>query len=179
MRHVALSLHRNTRFPAAMADVRGFEVRTRDKDEKVGKVDDLVCAQDGRIRYLDVGVGGLFSKKRVLLPVGVARADRTNDVVWIAGMTKEQVEELPEYNGDPDAITQDYESQCCSPFRNRGAAAAGVADDVDLDDQGRLYADRGGAAARDERLSFSTTGGGGLGDTTSRSTTNGGIEQRS
>jgi hypothetical protein len=158
MRHTALSLQRNTRFPPSMADVRGFEVRTRDNDDKVGKVDDLVCGTDGQIRYLDVGLGGLFNKKRVLLPVGVARADRTNDVVWIAGMTKEQIKDLPEYGGDPNTITDDYESQCCSPFRTRGAApladASGDSASEDLYDQGQLYADRGGETARSARLVF-------------------------
>jgi hypothetical protein len=159
MRHTALSLQRNTRFPPSMADVRGFEVRTRDQNEKVGKVDDLVCGSEGQIRYLDIGLGGLFSKKRVLLPVGVARADRTNDVVWIAGMTKEQIKELPEYDGNVDAITDDYERSCCSPFRTRGteplADATGAATESDLYDQGQLYADRGGAPARDARIVFS------------------------
>ena len=158
MRHTSLTLQRNTRFPPSMADVRGFEVRTRDNNDKVGKVDDLVCATDGQIRYLDIGLGGLFSKKRVLLPVGVARADRTNDVIWIAGMTKEQIKDLPEYEGDPNTITDDYESQCCSPFRTRGTApladASGDAAESDLYDQGQLYADRGGETARDARLVF-------------------------
>jgi len=160
MRHTALSLQRNTRFPPSMADVRGFEVRARENDEKVGKVDDLVCGTEGQIRYLDVGVGGLFNKKRVLLPVGVARADRTNDVVWIAGMTKDQIRDLPEYDGNVDAITDDYEKSCCSPFRNRDAAPLADASSTeptesDLYDQSRLYADRGGSASRDARLVFS------------------------
>jgi PRC-barrel domain len=156
MRHTALSLHRNVSFPRSMTDVRGYEVRTRDNNEKVGKVSDLVCADDGHVRYLDVGLGGLFNKKRVLLPVGVARVDKSNDVVWIAGMSKDQVKELPEYDGDPARITEDYEQQCCGPYLGRDIAAeAGVNSSEDLYDQGRLYADRGGAAARNERLVFS------------------------
>ncbi|MFL5577715.1 MAG: PRC-barrel domain-containing protein [Gemmatimonadaceae bacterium] len=160
MRHTALSLHRTTSFPSSMADVRGYEVRTRDNDEKVGKVGDLVCAADGKIRYLDVDVGGLFNKKRVLLPIGVARVDKRNDVLWVAGMTKEQVKDLPDYDGNPDAITDDYEQQCCGPFLSRGTAPLADARpdataDEELYDQGRFYADRGGAAARDGRIVFS------------------------
>jgi len=167
MRHTALSLHRNTSMPKSMADVTGYEVRTRDNNEKVGKVDDLVCATDGQVRYLDVTFGGLFNKKRVLLPVGIARVDKSNDVVWVAGMSKEQVKSLPDYDGNPDSITADYEVQCCAPFLPDAAratapsagapadsAAAGRAADADIHDQGRFYADRGGEAARGERLSF-------------------------
>ena len=164
MRHTALSLHRTTSMPKSMADVTGYEVRTRDNNEKVGKVGDLVCATDGQVRYLDVTLGGLFNKKRVLLPVGLARVDKSNDVVWVASMNKEQVKALPEYGGDPEAITDDYEVQCCAPFlpdaarASAGApadsAAAGRAADGDIFDQGRFYADRGGEAARAARLNF-------------------------
>jgi len=155
MRHTALSLQSKVKFPPSMADVRDFEVRTRDNNEKVGKVSDLVCGDDGQIRYLDVGLGGLFNTKRVLLPVGVARVDRTNDVVWVAGMTKEQVKQLPDYNGDPATITDTYESECCGPYLGHvSAAGATKTTPADLYDQGRFYADRGGAAAREGRVAF-------------------------
>ena len=155
MRHTALSLHRTATLPASMADARGYEVRTRDNNKKVGKVDDFVCGSDGQIRYLDVGLDGLFNSKRVLLPVGVARLDRSNDVVWVAGMTKEQVKALPDYDGNPDAITDDYETQCCGPYLGQQIAAdAGATTSAELYDQGRFYADRGGPDAGAARVSF-------------------------
>ncbi len=52
MQHLNISRHQGARFPESMADVRGFEVRTRDGDEKIGKVDDIVCSADGPMRYL-------------------------------------------------------------------------------------------------------------------------------
>ena len=39
MPYSALSQHQSASFPNELADVRGYEVRTRDGDEKVGKVD--------------------------------------------------------------------------------------------------------------------------------------------
>ena len=165
MRHTALSLHRTASFPVSMSDVRGHEVRTRDNNEKVGKVSDLVCSPDGQLRYLDVELGRLFNRKRVLLPVGVARADRQNDVVWVAGMTKEQVKQLPDYDGNPDAITDDYEAQCCGPYLGRQLATdAGAVTAADLFDQGRFYADRGGESARSGRVALSADVGAGSGD---------------
>ena len=56
MRHTALSLHRNATLPPSMADVRGFELRTRDRQRKlISKID---CAirrlYEGEYGYCDV-----------------------------------------------------------------------------------------------------------------------------
>ena len=136
--------------------MRGFEVRTRDTDEKVGTVDDLICSPDGRIRYLDVSVGGFFSHKRVALPVGAAQVDRANDVVFV-DMTKDQAKALPEYSGDAASITEEYETGVRGAFASGAAtgAAASRRSDADLYDQGRFYAERGGAAAGEARLILS------------------------
>ena len=151
MQHFNLTNNPDTRFPESIVDVRGFEVRSRDMDEKLGKVDDLIYTTDGRIRYLDVDLGGFFNPKHVALPIGVGQVDRVNDVIWLTGVNKRQLEELPEYNGDPDEITDEYET---SLLRTFGAHAAGRAD-IDLYDQGRFYAERGGTAAREGRLILS------------------------
>ena len=147
MRYSALSHYEGARFPEGMADVRGFEVRTRE-DEKVGKVSDLIAATDGQVRYLDVDLGGIFNPRHVILPVGAAEVDARRDVVWISGMTKDEIKALPDYTGDVDAITDDYES------RVRGVYASRITD-RDLYDQGRFYARRGGEAARQARLTLS------------------------
>ena len=144
MRHTALSQHQNARFPNSMTDVRGFEVRTRNGDQKVGKVDDLVCTTEGQLRYLGVDLGGFFNKKHVLLPVGAAEVDQQNDVVWVS-MTEDQFKALPDYSGNSSDITVEYENQVAQPYAGQGSTS-------DLYDQGRFYAARGGEAARDARL---------------------------
>jgi uncharacterized protein (TIGR02271 family) len=146
MPYSSLSQHQNAQFPNELADVRGFEVRTRDDDDKVGRVDDLVCTSDGQIRYLDVDLGGFFNPRHVVLPVGAAQVDRERDVVWITGMTKDQIKALPDYAGDASLIDDGYES------RIRGVSSR--ADDS-LYDQGRFYADRTGERAREARLILS------------------------
>ena len=78
MKHFDLSRNPDARFPDSITDVRGFEVRSRDMDEKLGKVDDVICSSDGRIRYLDVDLGGFFNPKHVALPVGIGQVDRAN-----------------------------------------------------------------------------------------------------
>ncbi|MDF1503654.1 PRC and DUF2382 domain-containing protein [Roseisolibacter sp. H3M3-2] len=148
MPYSSLSQHRNVQFPAELADVRGYEVRTRDDDDKVGRVDDLICSPDGSIRYLDVDLGGFFNTRHVALPIGAAQVDRANDVVWVMGMTKDQIKALPEYTGDAGLIDDGYES------RTRGVYGSQAAD-RDLYDQGRFYAARGGEGAREARLVLS------------------------
>ena len=148
MAYSALSQYQNPGFPEGMSDVRGFEVRTRDDDEKVGKVDDIIASRDGQLRYLDIDLGGIFNPRHVVLPIGAATVDRQRDIVWISGMTKDQIKALPDYTGDVSLITDDYESRVRSVY-------AGKTADRDLYDQGRFYADRGGAAAREARLILS------------------------
>ena len=151
MQHLNLSRNPDARFPDSIADVRGFEVRSREMDEKLGKVDDVIYTSDGRIRYLDVDLGGFFNTKHVALPIGIGQVDRVNDVIWLTGVNKRQLEELPEYTGDPDRITDEYETTLRRTFVSGTAGRS----DVDLYDQGRFYGERGGAAAREERLILS------------------------
>jgi uncharacterized protein (TIGR02271 family) len=145
MSYTALSQNETTQFPAELADVRGYEVRTRDDDEKIGKVADLVCTTDGQIRYLDVDLGGFFNPRDVAIPIGAAQVDRQDEVVWITGMTKDQIKQLPDYTGDASAIDGTYEA------RVRGVYGPEVPE-ATLYDQGRFYAERGGERARDARL---------------------------
>jgi uncharacterized protein (TIGR02271 family) len=147
MRYSPLSDYSGTRFPEGMADVRDFEVRTRE-DEKVGKVSDLIASADGRVRYLDVDLGGIFNPRHVLLPIGGAEVDADDDIVWISGMTKDEIKALPDYSGDVNTITDAYESRVQGIYGGRLT-------DRDLYDQGRFYARRGGEAAREARLTLS------------------------
>jgi uncharacterized protein (TIGR02271 family) len=150
MEHLNMSREQNARFPESMTDVRGFEVRTQSDNEKVGRVDDLVCSPDGRLRYLDVDAGGFFNAHRVALPIGAAEVDRTNDVVWVRGMSKDQIKDLPEYSGDASSITDDYEKRV-----RRSIGSSPDRSDSELYDQGRFYAERGGESAREARLILS------------------------
>lgn len=83
-------------------DVRGWDVRTMRDGECIGKIDDILLDEGGRPRYLDVDVGAL--RRHVLLPVGRARVDEAEDVVWIPGMTRDEVKDLPEYTQEPETL---------------------------------------------------------------------------
>ena len=116
MRYSTLLQHPELDFAKGLADVRGWEVRTGVDDEKVGKVDDLVIDAGNRIRYLEVDTGGLFTAKRVLLPIGLTQLDEHRDVIWIPNMTKQRFKSLPEYSGDVNTLTEDYERRLLAAF---------------------------------------------------------------
>ena len=88
--------------------LKHFSVYAAD-DDKVGSINDiLVDTQDGRIRYFVVDTGFWFFGKRVLLPVGRANISYTDERIYVNGMTKEQVENLPNFD-ELDKVDYDYE----------------------------------------------------------------------
>jgi photosynthetic reaction center H subunit len=108
MRLAPLSQNPEFTFPSGTFDVRGWEVRTLADREKVGEVHDVILDENGQARYLDVDLGLL--RKHVLLPIGQAEADASEDAVWVPGMNKDQFEQIPEYDHDIASITADYET---------------------------------------------------------------------
>jgi len=114
MAFISLSDKPDYTFPPGTFDVRGWDVRTMADDEKVGKVDDIILDDSGNPRYLDVDLG-LF-QKHVLLPIGQARVDETEDLVLVPGMTKDQFKDVPAYDHDPDRITGEYEEQLTTVY---------------------------------------------------------------
>lgn len=108
-------------FPEEAWDVRGWPVRTRPDNQKVGKVEDMLLDRSGGLRYLDVDMG--FLKKHVLVPLDHAWADRDEQVVWIESLTKEQVREVPEYALDPEALDESYERRLDAIYGGTSASA--------------------------------------------------------
>jgi ribosomal 30S subunit maturation factor RimM len=94
-------------FPPNAWDVRGWTVRTEMDDEKVGKVEDMLLDGHGSLRYLEVDVG--FLRKHVLIPLDYAFADRASETVRIEGMNKDALEDVPEYNLEPESLDEGYE----------------------------------------------------------------------
>lgn len=102
-------------------DITNFVVYANDSDDidqdKVGSVKDmLVDENDGRFRYFIVDTGFWFFGKNVLLPVGLARLNFDRERLYIPGLTKEQVENLPEFSDDLK-IDNDYEERVRSSYQ--------------------------------------------------------------
>ncbi|HEY9656882.1 MAG TPA: DUF2382 domain-containing protein [Allocoleopsis sp.] len=95
-------------------DVVGFDLYSG--DEKVGSVDDLLVDGEGRFRYLLINTGAWIFGKRVLLPIGQARMDYGAKRVFVDGLSRSQVEALPEFTKE-DAVDYDYEEQVRNSYR--------------------------------------------------------------
>lgn len=101
-------------------DIKSFSVYS-DNDKKVGSVNDVLVDENGRFRYLVINTGFLGLGKRVLLPVGSATIDYAQERVYALGFTKEQAENLPEYNDEMN-VDYDYEEQVRSSYRQPSAS---------------------------------------------------------
>ncbi len=90
--------YRNTFSDDSLSHLDDYNVYV-DKDNKVGSVEDgLFDDTTGRFRYLIVDTGAWIFGKKVLLPIGKAEFDTNDRRVYVRGLTKDQVENLPEYN---------------------------------------------------------------------------------
>lgn len=96
-------------------DIKGYDVYS-DRDEKIGSVHDALLDETGRFRYLVIDTGFWVFGKNVLLPVGRARMDYDRRRVYVAGMTKAQAENLPEYRDDM-TVDYDYEERVRNVYR--------------------------------------------------------------
>ena len=98
-----------------------------DGDDKVGSVEDgLFDDTTGQFRYLIVDTGFWFFGKKVLLPIGRAQFDNAQKRVYVAGLSKGQVESLPEYN-ENTKVDYNYEENVRGIYReNRAGQSAPV-----------------------------------------------------
>ncbi|MEH1836113.1 MAG: DUF2382 domain-containing protein [Nostoc sp.] len=111
-------------------DIKGMGVYVQGTDEKIGTVSDAVVDDQGAFRYLIVDLGFWISGKKVLLPVGKSRIDSTADRVYVVGITREQAENLPEYQ-EHTTLDYDYEERVRRGYRTPSVeSSAGVASTV-------------------------------------------------
>jgi stress response protein YsnF len=97
-------------------DIKGLGVYTQGTDEKIGTVSDVLVDEEGHFRYLLVDLGFWIFGKKVLLPIGRARIDYNVDRVYTIGLTREQAEDLPEFN-ERQAVDYDYEERVRGVYR--------------------------------------------------------------
>jgi len=102
-------------------DIKGMDLYT-DGDEKIGTVSDVLVDEEGLFRYFVVDLGFWILGKKVLLPVGRSRLDHNSNCIYAVGMTKEQAENLPEFN-DRQAVDRDYEERVRGVYQPQTSAA--------------------------------------------------------
>ena len=87
-------------------DVRDWEVRTRQGNDAVGKVHDVLVDEDGRARYLDVKMS--TSSKHTLIPTGHVSTDE--DGVVHVPMSSDRFSNLPVYAHSEGGVTPQLET---------------------------------------------------------------------
>ncbi|MBD2386870.1 DUF2382 domain-containing protein [Cylindrospermum sp. FACHB-282] len=98
-------------------DIKGLSVYTENTDEKIGTVTDVLVDEEGHFRYLIVDLGFWIFGKKVLLPIGRIRVDYPAGRIYTIGLTREQAEDLPEFN-ERLAVDYDYEERVRGVYRH-------------------------------------------------------------
>ncbi|AUT00555.1 photosystem reaction center subunit H [Nostoc sp. CENA543] len=97
------------------ADVKSLELYT-ESGVLVGSIADALVDQDGRFRYLVISTNLDTIQKKILLPIGLSHINYPAKRVYVDGLSKEQVEHLPEYH-DNLVLDEDYEEKVRHVFR--------------------------------------------------------------
>ncbi|MGA7927286.1 MAG: PRC-barrel domain-containing protein [Candidatus Sulfotelmatobacter sp.] len=105
---------RDYRFPDVAEDIRGSKLYGL-KDEKLGKIDDVIFNHfTGLIRYVVVDTGGWLKTKKFIVPADRLRASTEHKDDFAVDLTKAQVEAFPPYReSDLESEQQwaDYEGR--------------------------------------------------------------------
>lgn len=97
-------------------DVKALDLYT-EGEVKVGSVADALVDQEGRFRYLVIDTSWDSLGKKILLPIGLSRINYAAKRVYVDGLSKQQVELLPEYQ-ESMVVEGDYEEQVRKVFRS-------------------------------------------------------------
>ncbi|HEY9761845.1 MAG TPA: DUF2382 domain-containing protein [Trichocoleus sp.] len=98
-----------------MRSIDSYSVQTQGGD-KIGSAKDILVDDSGRFRYLVVDTGPWVLGKSILLPIGLAHFDYENNRIYVDGLSKSQVENLPEYK-DSMVVDEHHEEQVRSQYR--------------------------------------------------------------
>ena len=96
--------------------IKHFDVYSDIDDDKVGTIKYILVDDSGRLRYLVVDTGFWFFGRQVLLPIGRSRIDYDKRRVYANKLTKQQVENLPDFK-DLQEIDYDYEERVRGVYR--------------------------------------------------------------
>ncbi|BDA75586.1 PRC-barrel domain-containing protein AvaK [Calothrix sp. PCC 7716] len=98
-------------------NINNYDVYSDIRDDKVGSIKDVLVDEAGSLRYLVIDTAFWVQGKHVLLPIGRCRVDDTNRRVYAKGLTREQVQYLPEYD-ELEQVNYDYEEKVRKVYRN-------------------------------------------------------------
>ncbi|HCF27357.1 MAG TPA: photosystem reaction center subunit H [Cyanobacteria bacterium UBA11049] len=105
-------------------DVVGLNLYTEGERE-IGTVVDVLVDDEGHFRYLVINTGVDTAGKQILLPIGLSRIEYSTQRVYVDGLSKEQVERLPEYS-DRYTVDYDYEERVRDVYRPQISALESI-----------------------------------------------------
>ncbi|MHC0063616.1 DUF2382 domain-containing protein [Nostoc sp. UIC 10890] len=97
-------------------DIKALDVYTKG-GERVGSVADVLVDDDGHFRYLIIDISLDFASKKILLPIGLSRINYPERRVYVDGLSRQQVENLPDHKEDA-ILDKDYEENVRGVFRS-------------------------------------------------------------
>ncbi|GAP94115.1 DUF2382 domain-containing protein [Leptolyngbya sp. NIES-2104] len=107
--------------------------------DKVGSVEDLLVDDSGKLRYLIINTGAWIFGKKVLLPIGSAQIDSKGRRVVVNGLTRTQVEALPQYDGKMP-VDYEHEEQVRKVYRPMATGTASLENSASLNYDRNSYA---------------------------------------
>lgn len=129
-------------------DVRGWEVLDS-RGTRIGEVDNLLVDTSAmKVRYLDVELeddaAGEARDRHILVPIGYARLDESEDHVFVDTLSTEDLRTMPVYEHAP--LTRDYETSVRQRFERDYTGTSTGSDFYagDLYDADRFYSARRG-----------------------------------
>jgi uncharacterized protein (TIGR02271 family) len=96
-------------------DVKALDLYT-EGGVKVGAVSDALVDENGRFRYLVIDTHFDSTNKKILLPIGLSRINYPAKCVYVDGLSKQQVEHLPEYH-ESLTVDKEYEEKVRNVYR--------------------------------------------------------------
>jgi uncharacterized protein (TIGR02271 family) len=94
-------------------------------NDKVGTVDDILVDDNGSFRYFVIHTGAWILGKKTLLPIGRARVATNERRVYADGLSKSQIESLPEYD-ENSTVDYDREERTRDVYRSPMTAGMGA-----------------------------------------------------
>ncbi len=124
-----MSLHKIKDFDPNYADhfdedVIGLDLYSG--NDKVGTVDDILVDDNGSFRYFVIHTGAWILGKKTLLPIGRARVAKNERRVYADGLSKSQIENLPEYD-QHSTVDYDREERTRDVYRSTTPGVASTA----------------------------------------------------
>lgn len=100
-------------------DLINYSVYSDVSNEKIGTIEDILVDEDnGHFRYFVVDIGFWIFGKKILLPIEYCQIKFDKQHVYAQGMTKEQAENLPEFDKSL-RIDREYEDQVSAIYPPR------------------------------------------------------------